>query len=115
VKSYGLFSIVGAVVIAMASGVLALVYRTPAERDAIAISAVVAFVVQLVAFGIVRLSAEKNLIAGWGLGAILRFLVFVVYALVIVKALGLPATAAMISMAVFLFASTLVEPLFLKT
>lgn len=109
-----MFAAVGALVITAAGGVLALLYGGAAERHAIVISAVVAFVVQLVSFAILRLTAEKNLIAGWGIGAIIRFLVFVVYALVIVKSLGLPSSAAMISMAVFLFASTLVEPLFLK-
>ena len=39
----------------------------------------------------------------------------VVYALVVVKAYGLPSTPAMLSMAVFLFLSTLVEPLFLNS
>ncbi|MEO6445909.1 MAG: hypothetical protein ABIZ91_07815 [Gemmatimonadaceae bacterium] len=114
-RQYMLFAVVGAIIITAAGGVLAMVYAGAPERQAIVISAVVAFVVQLVSFAILRLTAEKNVIAGWGLGAIIRMLVFVVYALVIVKALGLPASAAMISMAVFLFASTLVEPLFLKT
>ena len=114
VMSYVMFAAVGALVIAVAGGVLAFVYGDADERRAIVISGVVAFVVQLVSFAILQLTAEKNLIAGWGLGAIIRFLVFVVYALVIVKSLGLPSSAALISMAVFLFASTLVEPLFLK-
>ena len=113
-KSYVMFAAVGALVIAITGGVLAFVYGEADERHAIVISGVVAFVVQLVSFAILQLTAEKNLIAGWGLGAIIRFLVFVVYALVIVKSLGLPSSAALISMAVFLFASTLVEPLFLK-
>jgi hypothetical protein len=115
VKSFGMFAIVGAAVIAVAGWVLTLVYGGAEARHAIVISAGVAFAVQLLAFAIMRLTAEKNVIAGWGLGALLRFLVFVVYVLVIVKAFALPATVAMISMAVFLFASTLVEPLFLKT
>ncbi len=114
-KSFGMFAIVGAAIIAVAGGVLATLYHGADERHAIVISALVAFVVQLLTFAIMRLSAEKNLVAGWGLGAIVRFVVFVLYALVIIKALALPASAAMISMAVFLFVSTLVEPLFLKT
>lgn len=114
-KPFGMFAIVGATIIAVAGGILAMLYDGAGERRAIVISALVAFVVQLIAFGIMRLSAEKNVVAGWGLGAILRFLVFVVYVLVIIKALALPGSAAMISMAVFLFVSTLVEPLFLKT
>lgn len=109
------FAAVGALIIAASGGVLTLVFGAEGETRAIVVSAIIAFVVQLLAFGVVRLSAEKNVIAGWGLGAIMRFLVFVIYALFIVKAFGLPASAAMISMAVFLFLSTLVEPLFLKT
>jgi hypothetical protein len=115
VKAFAMFAIVGALVIGVAAWVLSLVYGGADERHAILVSAVVAFGVQLLAFAIMRLTAEKNVIAAWGLGALLRFLVFVVYVLVIVKAFALPATVAMISMAVFLFASTLVEPLFLKT
>lgn len=114
-KAFGMFGIVGAIIIGAAGWVLSLVFPGPDARHAIAVSAVVAFVVQLLAFTIVRLTAEKNVIAGWGVGAVLRFLVFAVYVLVIVKAFGLASTEAMISMAVFLFASTLVEPLFLRT
>jgi hypothetical protein len=114
-RTLGMFAIVGALVIGAAGWVLSLVYRGPAAQQAIMISAVVAFVVQLLAFAIVRLSAGKNVIAGWGIGAVLRFLVFAVYVLVVVKAFALANPAAMISMAVFLFASTLLEPLFLKT
>ena len=103
-----------AVILLGVTAVLMLVYPDPASRRAIGISAAIAFVVQAIAFGIVRLSAGKNVIAGWGLGALLRFLVFGVYALVLVKALDLPSGAAMISLASFLFLSTLVEPLLLK-
>ena len=109
------FAAVGAVIIAVSGGVLALVYGGEPARRAIIASALVAFVVQLLAFAVVKLAAEKNVIAGWGVGAILRFLVFVVYALVLVRALGLPSSPALISMALFLFLSTLVEPLFLNT
>jgi hypothetical protein len=114
-RGMALFSVTGAALIAVAGGVLALVYGGAADRRAIVVSAVIAFVVQLLAFAIVKLAAGKNVIAGWGVGAILRFLVFVIYALVLVKAFGLPSTPALLSMAVFLFLSTLVEPLFLNT
>ncbi|MBK6488108.1 MAG: hypothetical protein IPF98_14895 [Gemmatimonadetes bacterium] len=109
------YAAASAVLLALLGAVLAVVYTAGVERRAIVLSALVAFTTQLVAFAIVRLTAEKNLIAGWGLGAILRFLVFGVWALVLVKPFGLPSAVAMISLAVFLFASTLVEPLFLKS
>lgn len=114
-RSFGIFAIVGGGVIAVAGAIMATLYGAAAERRAIGTSALVAFVVQLIAFAIMRLSAKENVVAGWGVGALLRFLVFAVYALVIVKALALPAGAAMISMAVFLFVSTLLEPLFLNS
>lgn len=103
-----------AAVLALVSAVLLLLYPDDASRRAIGISAAIAFVVQAIAFGIIRLSDGKNVIAGWGLGALLRFLVFGVYALVLVEALALPSGVAMISLAAFLFLSTLVEPLLLK-
>ena len=77
--------------------------------------AALAFAVQVIAGAIVKLSAKTNVIAGWGVGAVIRFLVLAVYALVFVKALGLPSTAALVSLAAFFFVSTLLEPLLLKS
>jgi hypothetical protein len=45
----------------------------------------------------------------------MRFAVLGVYALVFVKALGLPSGAALISLAAFFFISTLIEPLLLQS
>jgi hypothetical protein len=96
-------------------GIFALVYPGAADRRAITISALLALLVQLLGFAIARGvgRAQKNMIAGWGLGAGLRFLALVIYAFVIVGQLGLPPTSSTLSFAVFLFVSTLVEPLFL--
>ena len=74
-------------------------------------SAAVALVVQLVAFILLRLSRGKNVFAGWGVGALLRFVALGAMALVIAGALGLDKNAALISLAAFLFLSMLVEPL----
>jgi len=110
-----MFAVVGALLLAVMAWLLTLVYGGAEARQAILLSALVAFVVQLLAFAILHLGAGKNVIAAWGVGALLRFLVFAVYVLVIVKSFALAMPAAMISMAVFLFASSLIEPLFLKT
>lgn len=114
VKAYALFlgSTVGLVLVV--SLLLGLVYPTPADMHAIQVSAIVAVVVQTFAFAIVRLTMRQNVIAGWGMGALLRFLVFAVYALLVVKALGLESSPALISLAAFFFVSTLVEPLLLN-
>jgi hypothetical protein len=77
---------------------------------------VVAFVVQVAAFLVVReMGRRKNVMAGWGIGIALRFGALVIFALVAVPRLGLPLSASLLGLATFLFVSTLIEPLFLRT
>ena len=114
-KPIALFAALSLTVIALGGWVLTFVFKSPDAARAIWISAAIAFSVQIVAGAIVKLSARTNVIAGWGLGAIIRFLVLGVYALVFVQALGLPSSAALISLAAFFFVSTLLEPLLLKS
>jgi len=115
VRPVALFAALSLVVIAVTGLVIAFAYGSPDASRAIWTSAAVAFSVQVLAFAIVKLSAKENIMAGWGIGAILRFLVLGVYALVFVKALGLPSGAALLSLAAFFFLSTLLEPLLLKS
>ena len=110
-----LFAAASLALIAAAAWVMTFVYDTPDAARAIWTSAAVAFSVQVLAFSIVKLSAKTNVIAGWGIGTIVRFVVLGVYALVFVKVLGLPSGAALISLAAFFFLSTLIEPLLLKS
>jgi hypothetical protein len=90
------------------------VFGSPNDRRAVALGAGVSFVVQLAAFGAALSLADTNIMAGWGLGVAVRILALAVYAFVAVPQLGLPATAALVSVALYLFLSTLVEPFFLK-
>lgn len=113
-KAVGLFAAATLVVIAVTGGLFTLAYESPAATRAVWVSAGVAFAVQLVAFAIVKRWARTNVMAGWGAGAILRFVMLGVYGLVIVKALGLPQGAALLSLAAFFFLSTLIEPLLLQ-
>jgi hypothetical protein len=113
-RAIALFAAASVAVVALAGGILAAFYRSPIDRKAIAVSAGIALVVQLLAFTVVRLVGGEHVIAAWGVGAIMRFAVLVLHALVIAPALGLPAGAALVSVAVFLFALTVLEPLFLK-
>ena len=110
-----MFVIVGVALIALSAAVLLLLYEAPADRRAVVISALIAVLTQVVAYAIVRGMAAKNVIAGWGLGAALRFVVLGVFALVIVPRFGLSSGPATISLALFLFVTTLVEPFFLKS
>ena len=114
-RPIGLFAVASLALIAVAGWVMTLAFASPSASRAIWTSAAVAFSVQVIAFAIVKLSARTNVMAGWGVGAILRFLVLGVYALVFVEALGLPSAAALVSLAAFFFLSTLIEPLLLKS
>jgi hypothetical protein len=109
-----LFAAASAALIALAAWVLGVLYAAPAELHGIRVGAVVAFVVQLLTFAIARLSVKSNnVIAGWGIGAVLRLLTLGVYALVVVDALGLTPNAP-VYMLVFLFVTMVIEPLFLQ-
>jgi len=93
-----------------------LLFTETAVRRALTITAALAFTVQLVAFSIARVMARrKNVIAGWGIGVALRFGVLAIFALVAVPRLNLPLSASLLGLAMFLFVTTLIEPLFLKT
>lgn len=100
-------------VIAGALALLSLVYGQADERRALWIGAGYAMVVQLAAFAVARLMSSRNVMAGWGLGVVLRFGALALYALLVAPRLDLPLTAALLGLAVYLFLTTLVEPLFL--
>ena len=111
-----LFTLACAAIIGALWAILVLLFTESAVRRALGITATIAFFVQVVAFEVARAMARrKNVIAGWGIGVALRFVALAVFAFVAVPAFSLPVGPALISLAVFLFLTTLVEPLFLKT
>ena len=80
------------------------------------IAAMVAFVVQMISFFIAREFARRqNVMAGWGLGIALRFVVLLLFGFIAVPSLGVPMSSSLLGLATFLFVTTLIEPLFLKT
>ena len=113
-RAIGLFAAITLAIVAVGGWVMTLVWPSADAQRAILVSAAVAVVVQFFGFAVVRLAARSNPIAGWGLGALLRMLVLAVYAMVVVGALGLAGTPALVSLATFFFLSTLVEPLLLN-
>lgn len=113
-RAIGLFGVVALVVCLVAGGILAVFYETWPERRAILISAGVALGLQLVVFVGLRLAPREHVVAAWGVGAIARFAVLLLYAMVVVKTLALPQGAALVSLATFLFILTVLEPPFLK-
>jgi hypothetical protein len=113
-RRWALYALVAAAQIGAAGWLLSLGFPGPHDAEAIKLSAFVAIVVQLVAFAVTSMLAQRHVIAAWGVGSLLRFLTLIVYALLAVKVLGVPAVAALVSLAAFLFLSTLIEPLFLR-
>jgi len=101
------------VVLALASGLTVLLPQPELVRS-VWISAAFAVAVQLAAFGLTRVTQPANVIAGWGAGMLLRVMALAVYALLVVKALGLAMGPALLSLAGFFFVTTLLEPVFLK-
>lgn len=92
---------------------LRLGFSSAADRQALLVSAGVAWVVQLASFAIARGSSRRNLVVSWGIGTVLRMIVLGFYAFLVAPALGLPLSAALVSLVTFFFVSMLVEPLLL--
>lgn len=105
----------GVVVALLAVGLSRFVWTDAPAQHAVMVSAWVAFVVQILTFSICKLVAQQNVIAGWGIGAVLRFATVGVWALLGIKALALQPNAALLSLVTFFFVSTLIEPLFLNS
>lgn len=113
-RAFWWYALAAAGAIALSGAGLALVYGSPAQRQAILLSAVIAFVVQVLAFAVARLmAATGNGIAGWALGAVICLVILVVYGFVS-RGIGLPSDTAMISLATFFFLTEVIEPPFLN-
>ena len=112
-RAMALYALACVAAIGLAAGVFVAIYAGAGERQAVLVSALVALVVQLIAFTFARLLAAKgNGIAGWGMGAVLCFATLLVVGFVS-RALGLPSNAALVSLATFFFLTELIEPPFL--
>lgn len=95
-------------------GVIAWAVSSPAGQQAVLVSAGIAFVVQMVAFGAARLLQKRSLMLGWGLGSAMRALALVVYGVVVARIWQAPIVPALLSFVAFVFVTTIVEPVFLK-
>ena len=114
-RAVALFGVTQAVLVWAAAWVLQrFVWTDWAGGEAVRASAWLAVGVQCVTFVAARVVARRQMLAGWGLGVALRFLAVAVWAFIGAKALGLPGGPALVSLVLFLFLSTLLEPLFLQ-
>ena len=110
------FAAACAATIGAAWSIAVLVLQDAMSRRGLMVAAMVAFVVQMISFLIAReFARRKNVMAGWGLGIALRFVVLLLFGLIAVPSLGVPMGSSLLGLATFLFVTTLIEPLFLKT
>lgn len=114
VRAVALFAVTQVVLLGLAGAALAWWFVGPGDRAAIQAAAWLALGVQTLAFAIVRLVAQEQVIAAWGVGVLLRLAVVALWAFLLVPALGLAPTAALFALVAFFFVSTVVEPLFLN-
>jgi hypothetical protein len=109
-KAGGLFALATLVLIGVSYPLLRMGFASSHDAEAVRTSAILALVVQLVTFVVARSMSRRNMLLGWGLGTVLRFLSLALYAFLVAPALGLPRPAALVSLAVFFFLSMLIEP-----
>jgi hypothetical protein len=109
-RGVALYVLACLLVVGLVAAVFFAVYDAAGDRRAVLVSAIVALVVQTLAFAVARLmAASGNGVAGWMLGAVICFTTLAVYGFV-GRALGLPSVAALLSLATFFFLTELIEP-----
>jgi hypothetical protein len=114
------FVVVLVIASGLAAGLAAMISTDGALIRAVSISAGVALVVQLAGFGCAKylLGRKMNLFAAWGGAMAVRMISLVIYAALVLKSpkLGLAplAAPALITFALLLFLTSIVEPLFLN-
>jgi len=117
-RALGLFAAVSAALIVIATVVLRSYFRTVVEHRAMLISAGLAFAVQLGSYALLRPSrsgrgAPGELLLRWGVGAVMRLLVLVLYA-PLARVMFLSLDAALVSLVTFFFMTMMAEPLLLE-
>ena len=113
----GRYAAVALGLVLLAVGLFLVAFRAPGEARAIWLSAGVAVAVQVAAVAVRQTAAgaQMHLTARMAVGMIVRFVGLVAYSLVAAKVLALPAAAALLSFATFLFLMLVLEPLLIKS
>ena len=117
-RALGFFAGVSAALIIIATLVLRMYFRTVDQHNAMLISAGLAFAVQLGSYALLRPArpghgAPGELLIRWGIGAVLRLLVLVMYA-PLARIINLSVEAALVSLVTFFFLTMMAEPLLLE-
>jgi hypothetical protein len=109
VKSTARSVILTFALIAVTYLILGFWFRSPADRHALLVSAILAAIVQTAAFSLLHMAGRTNAMLAWGMGSVFRGTILILYGFFLAKMLHLPLTAALVSFAVFLFVSMLLE------
>jgi hypothetical protein len=117
-RALGYFAGVSAALIIIATIVLRTYYRTVEQHQAMLISAGLAFAVQVGSYALLRPARPGHGVPGellirWGIGAVLRLFVLVLYA-PIARIANLSIEAALVSLVTFFFLTMMAEPLLLE-
>jgi hypothetical protein len=117
-RALGFFAGVSAALIIIATIVLRTYFRTVDQHNAMLISAGLAFAVQLGSYALLRPArpghgAPGELLIRWGIGAVLRFFVLVLYA-PLARIINLSLEAALVGLVTFFFLTMMAEPLLLQ-
>ena len=112
------FAGVSAALIIIATIILRALFRTVEQHNAMLISAGLAFAVQLGSYALLRPArpgkgAPGELMIRWGIGAVLRLFVLVLYA-PLARIINLSLDAALVSLVTFFFLTMMAEPLLLQ-
>lgn len=98
----------------LGAAVMAQLFGEPRAGRAVWVSALLALLVQLASYAIARRYARQgNVMKGWGIGALLRVGALGLYGLLAPRLLAFPIAPALVSFAVIVFVTTVIEPLFL--
>lgn len=111
------FSLVTAAIAILGAVVLSQLFTEPRSARAIWTSAALAISIQIATFAVVkRYAGRGDAIKGWGIGALIRVTALMVYGLLFFGPwkTTLPIEPALMSFALFVFGSTVIEPLFLQ-
>lgn len=117
-RALGFFAGVSAALITVGTLVLRTYYTTVAQHNAMLVSAGLAFAVQFGSYALLRPAragrgAPGELLFRWGIGAVLRFFVLVLYA-PLARIINISLEAALVSLVTFFFLTMMAEPLLLE-
>lgn len=117
-RALGLFAVVSAALIIIATAILRMYFRTVDEHRSMLVSAGLAFAVQLGTYALLRPARSGHSVPGellirWGIGAVVRLLVLVLYA-PLARVMFLSLDAALVSLVTFFFLTMMAEPLLLE-